>query len=70
MVEKLKDLKGKKCCLTLNNNDSFIGVIRKIEFNDITTALRVVFEIEPKKDMTIQISKIKSITEITSPSSE
>ncbi len=64
MIEKIEMLKGKSCSLTLKTGDSFAGVIQNIQFNEKTTALRIIFLIEGTKSLTIPITQIKSIEEI------
>ena len=64
MIEKLEKLIGKNCSLTLKIGDSYTGFIQKIEFDSITTELRIIFEIEAKKGLIIPISAIKSISEV------
>lgn len=63
MEEKVLNLIGKRCFITLSIGDSYTGLVKKVELNELTNELRVTFEIEQDKGLVIPISQIKSISE-------
>lgn len=66
MIDKLEELKGKNCSLTLKIGDSYTGFIQKIEFDVNTTELRIFFVIKGTKGLVVPISQIETINEIDS----
>jgi len=64
MEEKVLNLIGKECSIMLLNDDSYIGVVKRLEFNEYSKELRISFEVESGKGLIIPISQIKSIVEV------